>query len=479
MFIKQFSVAESCFFFLYTPTEMNRLRAFALYFAIVLCMIVCNATPICNTVTLDSCRMWALRYNKTLQIAHETVEQSACLRRAARGAYLPAIDFAGAYFYNQKPTRLVDVDNLRSAISQLGVSASWASVFIPDDFLELDTRQVAIGAVTLAQPIYMGGKILAMNDMATNAELLAHSQRNLTEIEVITAVDDVYWLVVSLEHKLQLAQSFVSLLENLHNDMTDLINEGLATQSDGLAVSVAKNEADVMLTKAENGLVSARMMLAQLCGMPIDTVFELRDVVFFQEPPMLASYAMSGIYSRREEVQSLRILSRMAHAQQRLALSAMLPSVALVGMYSLSLPNLYNGFKTSFDGMFSVGVMVHIPIFHWGTDYYRYKAACSVVTIANIEIEAAKDRIALQVNEARHRYNEAGAIYKMCVKNSEQAELNLRNAQYAFDEGVYTYTQLLAAQTAWREASSELIDARVAVSVAYDSYTRAVGLPLY
>ena len=60
-----------------------------------------------------------------------------------------------------------------------------------------------------------------------------------------------------------------------------------------------------------------------------------------------------------------------------------------------------------------------------------------------------------------------------------QAELNLRNAQYAFDEGVLNYTQLMAAQVAWRQAASELIDAQIAIAVAYDSYKQAVGLPLY
>ena len=479
MFIKQSSIFEAAFSLSHIFDDiMNKIRAVVLCIGIIACVpaVCCMA----QAVPLDSCRMWALRHNKSLQVADETVRQTSYMRRAARSAYLPAIDFFGAYFYNQKPTRLIDIDLLRDKVTSWGVPADWVKALLPDDFMQLDTHQVAGGVLTLTQPVFMGGKIIALNDMANLGEQLALSQRRMAEQEVVAVVDDAYWLVVSLVYKQQLAQSYVALVEKLQHDMMLMIEQGIATRSEALAVDVAKNEADVMRLKVDNGLMLARMALAQLCGMPIDTVFELQDAgAHMYERNRLSSYMMSGVYERREEMHTLYILSRMAHVNQRLALSSMLPSVALLGIYSFGTPNLYNGFKTSLDGMFSVGVVLHIPIFHWGRDFYRYKASRSAVAIANIEIDMAKERIELQVNEARCRYNEMCSMYEMCVKNGEQAQLNLDNAQYAFDEGVFTYTQLMAAQTAWRQAQSELIDAHVATAMAYDNYVRAVGLPLY
>ena len=49
----------------------------------------------------------------------------------------------------------------------------------------------------------------------------------------------------------------------------------------------------------------------------------------------------------------------------------MLPKLALVGTYSFTNPNVFNGFKNEFDGMFSVGVMLNIPILHWGKNYNK------------------------------------------------------------------------------------------------------------
>ena len=58
-----------------------------------------------------------------------------------------------------------------------------------------------------------------------------------------------------------------------------MIEEGVATQSDGLTVAVRANEAQITLTQVDNGLSLAKMVLAQVCGMPIDSEFSLYDEV--------------------------------------------------------------------------------------------------------------------------------------------------------------------------------------------------------
>lgn len=434
-------------------------------------------------LSLDSCRNMALRNNKSLQIADEVVTQATYARKAARGAYLPSIDFTGAYIYNQKDIQLVDVDALRSAIGRLGIPSSWASAIIPDDLLEFDTHHVAVGAVTLTQPVFLGGKIKALNDVASQAEKLAGSQRRLTEEGVITSVDDAYWLVVSLEQKKRLAKNFVALVDTLHRNVTAMVADGVATRSDELTVSVALNEAEIALVKAENGLSLSRMLLAQLCGMPMDSNFTLQDVVqtdttVTEEVPM-PLINMENVYGRREELKSLGYLTHMAEAQQRMALSTMLPSVALVGAYTFNTPNLYNGFKTDFDGMFRVGVVLRVPIFHWGTNFYRYKASHSATVITRIETEAAKERIELQVNQAAYRLGEAMKTYRMTCRNTENASDNLHNAQLAFSEGVYTTSDVLAAQVAWEKAQTEKIDAYISLRVSHAALERALGEAQY
>ena len=86
-----------------------------------------------------------------------------------------------------------------------------------DDYkiMEFDIHNVFAGAVTLTQPIYMGGKIKAMNDITRYAEELAESQKSTAVKDIVFATDEAYWQVISLVHKKDLAESYAALLLSL------------------------------------------------------------------------------------------------------------------------------------------------------------------------------------------------------------------------------------------------------------------------
>ena len=126
--------------------------------------------------------------------------------------------------------------------------------------------------------------------------------------------------------------------------------------------------------------------------------------------------------------------------------------------------------------MFSVGVVLKIPIFRWGKDYYKVKAAKTERNIAMLNLEDAKEKIELQVNQASFKVNEANKKLEMTRKNMEKAEENLRNAQYGFEEGVMTTDNVLEAQTAWLQAESEKIDAEIDVRLCNVYLSKALGI---
>ena len=57
------------------------------------------------------------------------------------------------------------------------------------DAFRTDTRNVYAGAITLTQPLYMGGKIRAYNKITKYAEELARTQHNSGMQEVILNTD--------------------------------------------------------------------------------------------------------------------------------------------------------------------------------------------------------------------------------------------------------------------------------------------------
>ena len=133
------------------------------------------------------------------------------------------------------------------------------------------------GALTLTQPLYMGGKIRAYNKITKYAEELARQQHDSGLQDVILSTDQAYWQVVSLASKKKLAEGYLKLLQKLESDVDKMIAEGVATKADGLSVKVRVNEAEMTLTKVEDGLSLSRMLLCQLCGLDLSSPIMLKD----------------------------------------------------------------------------------------------------------------------------------------------------------------------------------------------------------
>ena len=86
--------------------------------------------------------------------------------------------------------------------------------------------------------------------------------------------------------------------------------------------------------------------------------------------------------------------------------------------------------------MWNVGVMVQIPIWHWGEGIYKTRAAKAEARIAQYQLQDAREKIELQVNQAAFKVKEAGKKLVMSSKNMEKAEENLRYATLGFKEGL-------------------------------------------
>lgn len=457
-------------------------------------------------LSLDSCRALALENNKELLIQAEKVKAAGYQRKEAFAAYLPAIDFAGGYMYNQKNISIFDKDqllptktfNMQTGTYDFNLVTDPAThmpvkgpdgqyipstvALIPKDAMTFDIHNVFFGAVTLTQPVYMGGKIVALNRMAKYAEELTKDLHASARQDVIYAVDAAYWQVVSLSAKQKLASSYVALLDSLDHNVGLMLDEGVATRSDKLTVDVKLNEAQIDLTKVDNGLVLSRMLLAQLCGLPVDSDIRVIDESIENATPaeeIATSYNMQDVYRARHDVHALEMLSKVTDEQKNVALSAMLPNVALIGTYSFSNPNMFDGFKTRFSGAFSVGVMLKIPVWHWGGNYNKLRQAKAEQHIAQLTLDDAKEKIALQVSQASFKAQEAMKTYLMTIANQTKAQENLSNAQTGFQEGVLTTDNVLEAQTAWLKANSEKIDAMIDVQLCDTYLTKVLGRSIY
>jgi outer membrane protein TolC len=467
-------------------------------------------------LTLQDCRNLALENNKQLKIGQENILKATEEKKSAFTQYLPDIAMRGAYLYNQKKISLLGEDkflpigtlmpNGSFGFTPDQINNQWTAIngnpvpldangnpfdpssdpdkilwksytTIPKKEFELDIHNVFVGNISLLQPVYMGGKIAAYNKITAYAEELAKSVNATNVQEVIVQTDRAYWQTVSLAGKQTLSQNFVALLQQMDKDVRIMIAEGVATLADGLSVRVKLNEAEVVLTQVENGLQLSKMLLCQLCGLPLDesiVLAEEKNGITATESSVVSGNVEEA-FANRYELKSLDLAAKIFEKKESIVLSDMLPSVALAGNYIVTNPNSFNGFQNKFGGSWNVGVVVNVPIFHWGDKQHQLRAAQAETRIKRLEIDEAKEKIELQVNQAKFKLKEAQKKQIAASKNKESADENLRYANLGFKEGVIPSLNVMEAQTAWYKATSELIDAEIAVRLGATELEKAMG----
>ncbi len=438
-----------------------------------------------QTLSLQECRDLAVKNNKELRIAEEKIRMADYEKKAALTKYFPQISANGAYVWNQKDLNLLDMGQLSSSLaSSLGGLAQLPvvqqTVGAINDLQHLDIQNVWVGNVALVQPVFMGGKIVTYNQITAYAKELALSMNDQKLQDLLYKTDETYWQVVSLVNKKKLADAYVELLRKTDEDMAALIAEGVATQADGLSVKVKLNEAEMAQTKVNNGLALSRMLLAQLCGLPLTDTLTLADEQLdnFPVEERTTSVDVNQAFMNRNELKSLDLASKIYKKKERIVLADLLPTVAFSANYFVTNPNLFNGFKNDFAGMFNLGVIVRVPITGWWEGSYKRNAARAETRIRQLEWEDAREKIELQVNQSVYKVNEASKKLAASNRNMENAEENLRSANLGFEEGVIPALNLMAAQTAWFSARSTLIDAQIDMKLTQVYLNKALGVDL-
>lgn len=487
------------------------MRKIAIIFFALAMMAGARAQSI--SLSLDSCLALAVRNNKDLTIAQMKEDVATLNRKEAFTHYLPRVDATGAYVRTEKQLSLLS-DEQKDALSNMGTTMGekagpiiqnmaaqnpqFASLFqqlgglasqlVPEinqlgqglvDALHTDTRNTTAAAIMLTQPLYMGGKIVAYNNITRYAEQIAKAQSDQKMQDLVVQVETAYWQIVSLESKRELALGYKKLIDTLDYNVEQLIEGGLATKADGLSVKVKKNEADVTLIQIDNGLALSRMLLCQLCGIDVNTEVHPTDNVMTMplgSAALPAADCVGTAMESRPELRALSLLTKVNNEKVKVVRSDFLPKVALNAGYLWSNPSVYNSFERKFKGMWSVGVMVNVPLINWGEGCYKVRAAKTEARISELTLEDVREKIELQTTQCSQKLLEATNREETAQRSMAEAEENLRFANLGLSEGVIPVSNVLAAQTAWLSARSTVIAARIDRCLAELNLKRAMGV---
>jgi outer membrane protein TolC len=399
----------------------------------------------------------ALQYSEDMKRADNQKRQADLDKQIAFTNYLPKLDGSvmGEYMFP-------DMD-------MMGV--------------ELRMHGSYFAGLTLTQPIYTGGKIVAGNRLAKIGQQVSAEQQRATRMDILVDADHAYWTYLAVLQKVKVLERYSAQMDTLRMQTGTAVEAGMATDNELLRVDTKNTEINYQLQKARNGAELCRLSLCRVIGADYDTTLELTDAPTVEAAPAQLSTDLTA----RPELRMLDMQVAAERQKVKLARAELLPTIGLSVGYTYygniktrTMVDTGDGVTVPYTSEFKDGIglallSVQIPLFHWGENFK--KLSKSRLAVANSLLDRQKNERLMDI-EVRRAVLNLGDGYRMVEtadKGLRQATENLRVMTDRYQSSLSTLTDLLDAQSQWQQAESNLIEAQTQYRIYETEYRRATG----
>jgi outer membrane protein TolC len=178
----------------------------------------------------------------------------------------------------------------------------------------------------------------------------------------------------------------------------------------------------------------------------------------------------------RDDLQALALQTEAARAGASAARGGFWPSVELSANYSYLHPNpRYRPVIPEFYGSWDVGVNLLFDIWNWGRTARQVEQAEATLKQAEQSYALSLDNATLEVRRAALTARRSREKLDVAHLGVSQAEENLRVTSDRYRGGLATSSDLLDAEVALEQASTNMTGAMIEYAMARARLERAVG----
>lgn len=465
---------------------MKTCRTLCIAAAFALAAMLLPARAQDMVLTLESCRALASGNAAAVRNARMDAAAARLLKEEAFAEYFPKVSINAYGFRAIDPLLEIGVKDILGDSDMANNIASWVNGMAPMYGINpyWSTLQRGYGAsVSLIQPVFAGGRIVAGNRLAALGVQAAEIQRTLQERNTVGEAERLYWQAVSLEEKKKTIAQARSMLDGLHKDLSSAISAGLVPETDMLALQLKENE----LRSAENRLTGSirlvKMSLCDMTGVPytvysamasddlphIDSIVVESDVSV-PEAPEAYFRDEDEVIPECSEMRLLDISVEAKKAEKRMTLGEVLPSVGLGAAYGYG--DLIG--RGSFNG--AVFATLKVPVTDWGKYSRKLRRQEIFVQKAENDREDAARQLRLRMRKLWLDLTVAWEQLALAQEGEEAAAAAAKSTEEHYLAGLVPLSDLLGAQTDLRGRSDALTDARIAYRTAVRAYEDACGV---
>jgi len=309
--------------------------------------------------------------------------------------------------------------------------------------LPFGRKNTYLATFTVAQPLYVGGKVGAAMNVARHFRAAARDRVEEAEAELVLQVRGAY-LTAALSRRLhQIAIESRRVAEEHFRQVESFYQAGTASEFDVLRARVDLENRDPVVIQAENGATLALLRLKRLVNLPpaqpvalvsqVDLAVaevdetELRRLI--QERPALSA-AREGVAMREEAVK----IARGDHFPT----VAVLGTVGFQGFPDNYLPPAFDSWRKDW----SVALSISLPIFDGFRTRGQVDQARADLRIARVEEAQLREDLQLQVEAVMAEYRSVRAQIQARRQTVVLAERTLGLAESRFSSGLSTQLEV-------------------------------------
>jgi outer membrane protein len=401
----------------------------------------------------------ALASNLALQGQQLEVERAESALTAARARFLPEIALQARYTRNDGG-RVIDfpigtlLNPAYQTLNDLLVAQGQPPRFtpLPDSNIPFQREREQDTRLTLRQPLYQPAIPAAMR---AQRELLRGS-RSAQQVLAQQLRRDVYlsylnWLK-ALRARSVLDATREVLNENLRVNES-LLRNGRITQDQVLRAQTEQLAVTQQLREAQNGIDQARSYVNFLLNRPLDTPLEDARLDVAPATPVTSASLHAAAQLHRPELQQIDALAAAAEAQQRIAGSAMRPSLSLGVDVGTQGETYHFGPGYNFT---SASLVVSWTLFAGGAHRAEAGRARLAARKTRLQQQELAQQIELEVQQATDRLAASQDSVPVAEARAAAARAALRIAARKRDAGSISQVEFLDARSALTAAELAL-----------------------
>jgi outer membrane protein TolC len=442
------------------------------YSWIVAFLLCAQASSAQSPLTLEESRRLALKNNGLLKNGALETEAASEVRKAAFTKYFPSVSASGFAFGAQKP--LMDMTTAGGNLpvydgNPANLPAATQFAYFPSATTGV-FKSATSGMINIVQPVFAGGRIVNGNRLAALGVDAAENRAQLSRNDVLLKMEEQYWLIVTLDKKLETLRTYEALLDSLLRRVETAFASGLVLKNDVLKVRIKRSEVLVNRSKAENGRKLAAMAFCQHIGITADPAIALKDPLTLEAPPESIHVDAAEAVKTRPEYILLETSVRAEKLQSRLKLGEYLPEVGV------GVSGLYLKADTAKGRTFGlVYGTVSIPLSGLWEASHAMGERRLREQIAQNSLKTNSEYLLLQMEKAWQDLTDAYRQVLLCQEAKAQTDENLKVSQDSYDSGMIVVSDLLEAQALRQRADDQWTEAMAAYRVKWIYYLQVTG----